>query len=51
MSAIDELNHKMGRGTLIYASEGIKKNWVSKSFKKSNAYTTQWDQIPIVKAY
>ena len=51
MSAIDELNHKMGRGTLIYASEGIKKNWASKSFKKSNAYTTQWDQIPIVKAY
>ena len=51
MTTIDQLNHRMGRGTVIYASEGIKEKWAGKSFNKSNAYTTQWDEIPIVKAY
>ncbi len=51
MNTIDRLNNKMGRGTIIYASEGSKKNWASRSFNKSNSYTTQWNEIPIVKAY
>tara|TARA_B100000686_G_scaffold133854_1_gene140888 strand:- start:9024 stop:10328 length:1305 start_codon:yes stop_codon:yes gene_type:complete len=51
MTTIDQLNHRMGRGTVIYASEGIKEKWAGKSFNKSSAYTTQWDEIPIVKAY
>jgi len=50
MSTIDRLNDRMGRGTMIYASEGVKKNWKGKSLNKSNSYTTQWNQIPIVRA-
>ena len=50
MGTIDRLNDRMGRGTMIYASEGVKKNWKGKSLNKSNSYTTQWNQIPIVRA-
>jgi len=51
MNTIDSLNNTMGRGTIIYASEGNKKIWRSRSSNKSDSYTTQWNELPIVKAY
>jgi len=47
---VDKINAKMGSGTLIYASSGVKKEWKMKREKKSPNYTTNWKEIPIVKA-
>jgi DNA polymerase V len=49
--AIDQLNHKMGSGTVTYAATGIKRDWKMKREIKSPSYTTNWKEIPIVKAF
>jgi DNA polymerase V len=50
MDALDRINFKWGRGTVEYAAAGFKKPWMFKREKLSRAYTTQWDQLPVVKA-
>lgn len=47
MSTLDEINAKMGRGTVRSAGEGVKKAWAMRSDNKSHAYTTEWTQLPI----
>ena len=57
--AVDLINNKMGAGTLFYGSQGIcksKKNskkiikkWNMKSHFKSRCYTTNWNELLIVK--
>jgi DNA polymerase V len=48
MTAIDELNHRYGRGTLKVSTQGTYKEWQMLSERKSPAYTTDWGAIPIV---
>ena len=54
-SLVDYINNKMGSKTLFYGSQGLlksKKNkskWNMKSHFKSKSYTTNWDQLLIVK--
>jgi len=48
MATLDEINAKMGRGTVRSAGEGIQKAWAMRSNNKSNAFTTDWKQLPIV---
>ncbi|BCA65791.1 Y-family DNA polymerase [Fluviibacter phosphoraccumulans] len=45
MSTLDEINAKMGRGTVRSAGEGIQKAWAMRSSNKSNAFTTDWEQL------
>jgi DNA polymerase V len=56
MTSMDYVNNKMGRSTLKLASEGIfaKKGntlpeWVTTFNYRSPAYTTRWDQLPLVR--
>ena len=48
MATLDEINAKMGRGTVRSAGEGIQKAWAMRSDNKSKAFTTDWEQLAIV---
>jgi len=50
MTALDSINNRFGSGTLHYASNGITKAWRTQFRHRSPAYTTNWDDLPIVKA-
>ncbi len=47
MQTLDSINRKYGKGTLHFAAEGFKKEWLARSNKKSPNYTTQWDELPV----
>ena len=47
MATLDEINAKMGRGTVRSAGEGVQKAWAMRSDNKSKAYTTDWEQLAI----
>lgn len=48
MATLDEINAKMGRGTVRSAGEGIQKAWAMRSDNKSKAFTTDWNQLAVV---
>ena len=50
MSALDSINDRWGAGTLHYASSGISKAWKTQFHRRSPAYTTDWDALPVVNA-
>jgi DNA polymerase V len=50
MGALDSINAKWGQSTVQCAAAGFKKPWMFKREQLSKAYTTQWDQLPVVKA-
>lgn len=50
MDALDTINSRWGRNTLQYASSGIVKQWRMAQERKSPAYTTSWQELPLVKA-
>jgi len=50
MSALDSINDRWGAGTLHYASSGITKAWKTQFHRRSPAYTTDWDALPVVLA-
>jgi DNA polymerase V len=50
MTALDAINRRWGSGTLHYASNGITNAWKAQFNRCSPAYTTQWDELPVVKA-
>ncbi len=50
MAALDQINNRWGRDTLHYGSSGISRDWSMKQTKKSPAYTTNWAQLPVVRA-
>lgn len=45
MNAIDQVNARMGRGTIRLASEGFKQPWRMKQVNRSPNYTTNWDEL------
>ena len=45
MATLDEINAKMGRGTVRSAGEGVQKAWAMRSDNKSQAFTTDWAQL------
>jgi DNA polymerase V len=49
MKAVDSINTKWGSNTVKYASAGIKHGWSIKRAKLSKRYTTNWDEILVVK--
>lgn len=48
MDVLDHLNQSMGSGTVFYAAQGIKRDWMMKCDRRSPCYTTQWTELPIV---
>jgi len=50
MSALDAINHRWGSDTLHYASSGIGKAWKTQFQHRSQAYTTDWNELPVVNA-
>lgn len=50
MGALDALNQKYGRGTLYPAAAGVKQDWQTKFERKSPRYTTQWQELPVVRS-
>lgn len=45
MRIIDQINARMGRGTLKLASEGFRQSWKMKQGNKSPSYTTNWEEL------
>ena len=50
MQAVDRINAQWGRNTVYYAAEGNGKPWQMRRSYLSNRYTTEWQEIPLVKA-
>ena len=49
MALIDQINLKLGRSTVQFAAAGLDKSWRTQSNSKSNNYTGDWQQLPIVR--
>ena len=53
MDALDSVNDRFGRGTLKLASAGLgttPRNWTMKQERRTPAYTTRWEDMPVVRA-
>ena len=50
MQAVDRINRSMGRKTVHFAAEGIQKPWDMKRQFLSKRFTTDWNEIPVVRA-
>ena len=53
MSALDQVNRKFGKGTLKVASaglEGDRREWEMKQERRTPRYTTDWGDVPVVRA-
>lgn len=49
MKVLDSINNNMGKNTVFQASQGTKRTWQMMSQKKSPEFTTNWNDLPIVK--
>lgn len=45
MSVMDNINRKMGKQHLRIASQGYKQPWAMKQERKSQSFTTKWDEL------
>jgi DNA polymerase V len=50
MTALDNLNRRFGRQTVYYAGEALSNRWQMKQQWQSPAYTTHWQDLPVVRA-
>lgn len=50
MAALDRINNRWGRETVRYAAAGFTRDWKNRQEKKSPAYTTSWQDLPVVRA-
>ncbi len=53
MKAMDAVNRRYGKGTLTVASTGAtrpQRHWVMRQERRTPRYTTQWDELPEVRA-
>jgi DNA polymerase V len=48
MGAMDLINLKMGKNAVKLASDGLGQSWQMKTGNRSPAYTTKWDELPLV---
>lgn len=51
MAALDRINDRWGAGTLRYAATGLHRAWTTQFHRRSPAYTTKWDELPLVQAH
>ena len=53
MKALDDLNQRYGRGTVLMASAGLageRRVWSMKQERRTPGYTTCWDDMPVARA-
>lgn len=50
MTALDEVNSKFGRFTVVPAAQGFRQEWKMRSEGRSPAWTTRIDDAPVVRA-
>ena len=53
MSALDGINDRYGRGTLLMASAGLsgdRRAWSMKQQRRTPGYTTRWEDMPVARA-
>ncbi|MDA3834050.1 MAG: Y-family DNA polymerase [Spirochaetales bacterium] len=48
MAALDTVNTRWGRNTLQFATAGLNKKWAMTQSHKSPAYTTKWQDLPVI---
>lgn len=51
MEAIDTINGRFGRGAIVPAAAGIRRDWQTKFEMKSPRYTTRVDELPRARAH
>lgn len=49
MELIDNINQRFGKETITLAATGIKRHWLMRRARRSPRYTTNWNELPIVK--
>lgn len=49
-AVVDQLNRKLGRNAIRYASMGLDPKWTMRQENRSRKFTTRWDQLPEAKA-
>ena len=50
LDVVDKINAQWGRGTIRFASEGIRQDWAMRRSHLSRRFTTRWAEIPRAKA-
>lgn len=50
MQTFDEINARFGPRTIQVAVAGLKKTWSMRQGMRSNRWTTNWNEIPVVRA-
>ncbi|MDP3699311.1 MAG: Y-family DNA polymerase [Hylemonella sp.] len=53
MQALDLVNNRYGRGTLILGSAGLadeRRTWSMKQERRTPRYTTRWEDMPVLRA-
>jgi DNA polymerase V len=49
MSTLDQINRRMGSGTLQLLGEGVRKSWSMRRGNMSQRYTTEWDELAVAR--
>ncbi|WP_010298370.1 Y-family DNA polymerase [Candidatus Odyssella thessalonicensis] len=47
--AMDSINHRFGKSTIVHGSCGLNLHWKDRKQRVSPAYTTRWEDLPLVK--
>lgn len=50
MKTLDNINQRYGQGSAFLAAEGIRNRWPMRQQHRSPCYTTDWNDLPIVKS-
>jgi DNA polymerase V len=45
MKALDSINRKFGKGTLVFGTAGLKREWDMRRGYMSKSYSTNWDEL------
>jgi DNA polymerase V len=49
MQALDAVNARFGKKTMVLASEGMERPWAMRSAYRSRRYTTRISDLPVVR--
>jgi DNA polymerase V len=49
MIALDKINDRFGKKTMVLASEGMKQSWQLRADHRSPRYTTRLSDLPVVR--
>lgn len=45
MKIMDQINQKMGKGTITIAATGVRQRWAMRRERKSKNYTSGWQEL------